>query len=64
MAACFCNLCVFSSLSNRMYICFFVLFFCVIFDKQLPLVMPQERPLVAKCRIDVVYEAEESEGQK
>lgn len=47
--------------------CTFVFVFCfffVIFDEQLPLVMPQERPLVAKCRIDVVYEAEESEAQK
>lgn len=45
---------VFASVSNRMCICFLVGF----------LVMPQERPLVEKCKIDAVYEAEESEAQK
>lgn len=47
--------------------CAFDFFFCgffFIFYKQLPLVMPQERPLVEKCKIDVVYVTEESEAQK
>lgn len=38
-------------------------FFLLFFYEQLPLVMPQERPLVEKCKIDV-YVTEESEAQE